>query len=284
MASFARVLAPGERRGENLKCFLTWQEQLDIKTKKLTLSSGHTAMGLEKLTFNRARVSDQIMEVIKQAFLRGDFKPGDKLPREDEIAAQFKVSKVTVREALREMEAEGLIEKRRGVFGGNFASQPGSQKMGELVVNYYRFGSITPEELSEFREVLEPDLIAIAAERRTDEDLQRMRENIEKVEESFAQGKPNPKMQVEFHRLIADACHNRLTSTVTEALTEVFFEILAGLDITFEESVRDLEFNKQFFDCILRRDKRGGRRIMMQHFASFRKIAARNKKLKVQDS
>ncbi len=71
----------------------------------------------------------------------------------------------TAREALREMESEGLIEKRRGIHGGSFVAQPGSEKIGQGVNNLYRFGALTPEELVEFRQILEPALVALAVER-----------------------------------------------------------------------------------------------------------------------
>ncbi len=78
----------------------------------------------EDVNFQRTRVSDQITNVLKQAILDGKLMPGDKLPPEEKIAMQFKVSKVTMREALREMETEGLIEKQRGVFGGSYVAEP----------------------------------------------------------------------------------------------------------------------------------------------------------------
>ena len=126
---------------------------------------------LEKAILPRQRLSDQIRDELKRMILRGDLKRGVKLPTEEQLAGQLKVSKVSVREALRNLETEGLIEKRRGVHGGSFVAHPGSEKMGEWVVNYFRVGMITPEELVDFRKTLEPALVALAVERRTDKDL-----------------------------------------------------------------------------------------------------------------
>jgi DNA-binding FadR family transcriptional regulator len=72
--------------------------------------------------------------------------------------ALYNVSKVTAREALMEMEAQGLIIKRRGIFGGSFVAEPGSEKMVEVVINAYLFGGITAKELAEFRRIVEPGL------------------------------------------------------------------------------------------------------------------------------
>ena len=64
----------------------------------------------------KERISDQVKSILKQSILNGEFKPGEKFPPEVEIAQKLKVSKVSAREALREMEAEGLIKKKTWCF------------------------------------------------------------------------------------------------------------------------------------------------------------------------
>ena len=82
----------------------------------------------QNIVLRQERLSDQVKNHLKQAILDGKFEPGDRLPPEDQLAAMFKVSKVTAREALREMETEGLIKKRRGIYGCSFVAQPGSER------------------------------------------------------------------------------------------------------------------------------------------------------------
>lgn len=105
----------------------------------------------------------------------GVYKPGDKLSPEVEIARQYGVSKVSAREALRELESEGLIVKKRGIFGGSFVAEPGAEKMVDTVTNAFLFGGVTVTDLAEFRQLLEPGLAKLAAQRRTDRDLEVMR-------------------------------------------------------------------------------------------------------------
>lgn len=233
---------------------------------------------LENVELRHQRLSDQVKDVLKQAIFDGQFKPGDKLPPEDQLAEKFNVSKVTAREALREMESEGLIEKRRGIYGGSFVAEPGSEKMGDLVINYYRFGGLTPEELVEFRQILEPQLAALAAERRTDEDLEAMQENIQEVEEAIKKGKPYQAKGIDFHRLIGNACHNRLISAVMEALVKVFLEILSKVPMTLEDAWGDLEYNKKFYEFLLNRQEQEARELMVTHFNTLTEIIERSKK------
>lgn len=232
----------------------------------------------QNIELRQERLSDQVKNHLKQAILDGKFETGDKLPPEDQIAAMFKVSKVTAREALREMETEGLIEKRRGIHGGSFVAQPGSEKLGQVVNNFYRFGALTPEELVEFRQILEPALVALAVERRTEDDLKAIKANIEAVEASLRHGRQNQPKAIEFHRLIADACHNRLISAVMEGMGQVFLEILSQIPFTLEDAQGDLEYNKKFYDYLLHGKKEEARKLMETHFNTLAEIVERWKK------
>ncbi len=232
----------------------------------------------QNIVLRQERLSDQVKNHLKQAILDGKFEPGDRLPPEDQLAAMFKVSKVTAREALREMETEGLIKKRRGIYGGSFVAQPGSEKIGQVVNNFYRFGGLTAEELVEFRQILEPALVALAVERRTEDDLKAIKANIEDVEASIRHGKQNQPKAIEFHRLIADACHNRLISAVMEAMVQVFLEILSQIPFTLEDARGDLEYNKKFYQYLLHGKKEEARKLMETHFNTLAEIVERWKK------
>jgi GntR family transcriptional regulator, transcriptional repressor for pyruvate dehydrogenase complex len=233
---------------------------------------------LEKVVVPRPRLSDQIRDEIKRMILHGELKRGAKLPTEEQLAGQIKVSKVSVREALRNLETEGLIQKRRGVHGGSFVAHPGSEKMGEWVVNYFRVGMITPEELVDFRQTLEPALAALAVERRTDQDLRAIKAIIEEIEAGIGRGEASTPKAVEFHRLIGDACHNRLISMVMEALVKVFEEILAKVPLTLDDAKYDLEHCKRIYDTLLHSNKKKAQDLMVDHFRTLAKIIEREQK------
>jgi len=224
------------------------------------------------------KLSNQVKDVLKHAILKGEFKPGDKLPPETQLVDQLKVSKVTIREALHEMESEGLIEKRRGIYGGSFVAQPGSNKIGQVMNNFYQFGGLTPEEMVQFRQILEPELVAMAVEHRMPEDLEAMKINIQEVEEAINKGKPDQAKGIYFHCLIANACHNRLISAIMSALVEVFLEILSKVPMTLEDARGDLEYNKKFYEFMLNGQKQEARQLMVTHFKTLTEIIERSKK------
>ena len=225
----------------------------------------------------KGRKSDQINAKLKHAILDGHYKPGDKLPPEAEIARQYHVSKVSAREALREMESDGLIEKKRGIFGGSFVTEPGSEKMVNVVINSYLFGGITMRDLAEFRRILEPELAKLAAQRRHGKDLALMEESIKKIRISIEKGSPDRNKAIDFHRLIADACHNPFISSLMEAVVNLFQQVLAK-EPDLETAKKDVENIELFYQCIKAQDGEKAQTAMAQHFDTLEKIIKHDKK------
>jgi GntR family transcriptional regulator, transcriptional repressor for pyruvate dehydrogenase complex len=221
-------------------------------------------LSLEEISFKKVRISDQVEEILKELVLK--HSAGDQIPSEDEIARQLSVSKVTVREALSHLEAQGLIERRRGVYGGTFVAKPTSGKMSEVVMNYYRMGHVTPENLVEFRRTLEPTLAMLAAERITDPELEELKRNIETIQSELEQGKSDRARALEFHALVADACHNPLFSHVMKALTVVFEKVLDRMPLDLEVARYDLNHSKQIYEAFLHRDSAKAYDLMLKHF------------------
>ena len=223
------------------------------------------------------RLSDRINRFLRLAIFKGELKPGDKLPTEERIAKDLKVSKVTVREALRQMESEGLIEKKRGTRGGSFVAEPSPDKIGELILTYIRWAAITPEELAEFRMLLEPSLAAQAALNRTEEDLAAIGQNIEAYQKQVEEGVVDRPIGLQFHVLLAEACHNPMASAVMSAVVEVFEEIIAGVPMTLEDSRIDLDYCRLFYECLKERRAEEARRLMKDHFQVLLEIIDRDK-------
>jgi DNA-binding FadR family transcriptional regulator len=233
-------------------------------------------MKFSDVVLSRSRVSDQIKDALKQAILNGEFKSGDKFPREDQIAATFKVSKVSVREALRDLEGEGIIEKRRGIFGGNFVAQPGMSQMDDLLANYYQFGTITPQELLELGQLMEPTLVSVAVRRRTDKDLERIRINIEEREQCAAAGKVSSRKIPEFHNIIADSCQNQLFSAIMRSLMNVAVRLLPRTAVTADDFAAHLRYSKELYDCIARQDEKAAQACMLSIFEKLMEILRRS--------
>src|SRR3979411_1052358 len=111
------------------------------------------------------RASSDVIAQIRRAILSGQYRPGDRLPTEREMARQFGVSRVTVRDALRALEAAGLLEIRVGGQGGPYVKEPDPARLAESLRTHFHLQGTTFAELAEARLALETTAARLAAER-----------------------------------------------------------------------------------------------------------------------
>lgn len=159
-------------------------------------------------------VADQIRRHIALRLVA----PGEALPSERDLAAMFGVGRPTVQQALRVLEAELLVEARRGRLGGTFVLAPAddAQAMEELIARLLRRRAEL-EELLDYRRVLDPAVARLAAETRRKADL----DAIERTLESMSAALIEPdymRFDTEFHIAVAAATHNRYLRRATEEL------------------------------------------------------------------
>src|SRR5262249_50953129 len=117
------------------------------------------------------KASDILAERLRAFIVQGRFAPGDFLPTERELVAETKLSRTSVRDALRALEAEGLIPSKVGRSGGSMVTLPGRASVARSVELFVRTHGIRLESLLECRVAVEPTLASLAAKRRTPEQL-----------------------------------------------------------------------------------------------------------------
>src|ERR687886_467913 len=123
-----------------------------------------------------ARASSAIADQIRAAIVSGRLTEGERLAPERELAEQFGVSRVTVRDALRALEAMGLIEVRVGARGGAFVTVPTGSVVGQTMSDMMMMQAITPEDIVEARLVVELGTVTLACARATPDDVERLDE------------------------------------------------------------------------------------------------------------
>src|SRR5213595_3714589 len=116
-----------------------------------------------------ARASSSIADQIRAAIVGGKLVEGERLPPERELAEQFGVSRVTVRDALRALEAMGLIEVRVGARGGAFVTAPTGSVVGQTMNDMMMMQAITPEDIIKARLIIELRTITLTNVRATDD-------------------------------------------------------------------------------------------------------------------
>jgi GntR family transcriptional repressor for pyruvate dehydrogenase complex len=164
------------------------------------------------------------MAAITEAIVSGQLRPGDQLQSERDLAEQFGVSRTVIREAVRSLAAQGLVQARSGrgveVMGLGGAAVSRSLNLflrGNPDIDYAR--------IHEVRAGLEIQIAGLAAQRAKGEDLARLAELNGQLASGELAVESAAELDVEFHRAIADATHNRLFVVMLDAIGDVLLEI-----------------------------------------------------------
>jgi GntR family transcriptional repressor for pyruvate dehydrogenase complex len=155
------------------------------------------------------RASEMIVDQIRLLIRAGQLKPGDRLPAERELGDQFGVSRVTVREALRGLEANGMVTIKVGARGGAFVTAPTSAQVGEGIIDLLSMSELTPGEVTEARQVFELGIISLVCERATEQDIADLLEICDRGDAAVQAGSYPMSLSAEFHGRVARASHNK---------------------------------------------------------------------------
>jgi GntR family transcriptional repressor for pyruvate dehydrogenase complex len=154
------------------------------------------------------RISEVIVEQMRILIREGKLVPGDRLPSERNLCERFGVSRVTVREALRVLEASGLVEIRVGARGGAFVTKPSSERVGEGLAELMTLAPMTASDVTEARMVFELGILPLVVERATDDDIADLRILVEQGLSALEAGTYTMAMSAAFHVRVASSTHN----------------------------------------------------------------------------
>ena len=209
---------------------------------------------------SKRNLSQQTAERLYNSIVaEGTLRPGDKLPNEVELSQQLGVSRATLREAIRELAARGVLEVRRG--RGTFVS--------EEVADHKAPGSFLPfaqlRDLFELRSIFEPKAARLACQRATEEELRDILERGEAVERCIRAGQDRTEADRDFHAAIVRAAHNefmvRLLPVIHQAVAAAVESGEHGEQLA-EDTLRDHALLLEF---LAKRDGEGAEHAMAIH-------------------
>ena len=169
---------------------------------------------------NLGRISGVIIDQIRQLIHSGQLVAGARLPSERDLCTQFGVSRVTVREALRVLEASGLIEIRVGARGGAFVTAPTSARVGVGITDLLALSGLSAVEVTEARQLLDLGIARIVCERATDEDIKDLLALCDEAEKANEAGEYGLELSAEFHIRLAQATHNGAIAMLVQSFRE----------------------------------------------------------------
>jgi GntR family transcriptional regulator, transcriptional repressor for pyruvate dehydrogenase complex len=201
--------------------------------RRIEIRSGVRATGHAQFQRIRSvRAFEEIVDQIRGEVSNRRLKAGDRLPPERMLAAQFGVSRNTLREALRSLENAGLLRLQTGASGGAFVREASGDAIVSGLRDMFNLGAIRPEDLTEARVMIESIAVRAACERASAEDVAAMKANIAAAEKAvrekidfYAQAA----IHLDFHRIIARATKNPVMVIVMEALLEVMRNFIEAI-------------------------------------------------------
>jgi GntR family transcriptional repressor for pyruvate dehydrogenase complex len=217
-------------------------------------------MGIQPI--KKANISEQVFEQLKQQLLLGEWKQGEKIPSENELAAAFGVSRVTVRQALQKLTVLGLIETRLGE--GSFVKEVKlGVHMNTLIPMAY-LGEQSLFEVLEFRQVVEVKTAELAAKRATEQDIEELQRIYQQMVEYKDDSRKFSEADLDFHLKIAEITNNSLIIETQNIIKDV-------LSVTMQRIVSErgntggLHYHKMLLEAIREHDSEKAREIMAKH-------------------
>jgi GntR family transcriptional regulator, transcriptional repressor for pyruvate dehydrogenase complex len=174
-------------------------------------------------TVRTSRLYEQIVEQIEDSILKGALKPGDQLPAERELAVRFGVSRTAVREAIKALHEKGLVEAYSG--RGTFITDGTSRAIRQSLDLMIKIGQADSSiHLEEVREILEPEIAALAATRIEEGQLGMMREAIAVMDQQRDDPSAYIEADLDFHLALAEAAANPLILSLIDSIVGLLRE------------------------------------------------------------
>ena len=167
----------------------------------------------------KTRIHEEVVSQVHELIKAGRFKAGDQLPSERELAETFKVSRTSVREALRALETQGLVISKTGM--GNFVADLPIEALVAPLARMLIEEKNALADVFELRKLIEPQIASLAAERATAHDVERMKLLLKKQREQVERGATGVDADTEFHFAIGQATQNHAIEKLVSGLLDV---------------------------------------------------------------
>lgn len=216
-----------------------------------------------------SRLYEQIVRQIEESIQNGELSPGSQLPPERDLAKQFGVSRTAVREAIKALQEKGLVDAfpGRGTFVTTGTPSAMRRSLDRLVNSGEEEGRAY---LVEVRDILEPEIAALAAERADDEALAAMREAVTTMDGAAWDSDVYIEADLDFHLALAEAAGNPIVLSLIDSIVGLLreqrlriFRVEGGPD-------RGQHHHRRILEAIQRRDPQAARAAMQSHLAQVR--------------
>lgn len=220
----------------------------------------------------------RVADAIKDWVVERGLSAGDRLPSEPELIETFGMAKGTIREAMRMLEAQGLVETKTGPGGGSFVRQVSHERARALLGNYFYFRDLTIGDIYQLREMLEPELAASLAGKLPEsalKELERVIADYSRPPQTLDEEREHHVRSLHFHMQLARYADNALLGFLIDFMASIL------TDLTISRHLYDppnpqlwrkgIEYQSQLVRALRDGDGEKARKIMSDHMKNARK-------------
>lgn len=211
-----------------------------------------------------ARLYEQIVQQIEESIFKGELVEGSQLPAERDLAEQFGVSRTAVREAIKSLQEKGLVDAfpGRGTFVTNGTSNSMRRSLDRIIKSGDSDGGAC---LVEVREILEPEIAALAAVRADYGDLAAMREAVDAMDGAGRDPDAYTEADLDFHLALAEAAANPIVLSLIDSIVGLLREQRLRISQVEGGPERGQHYHRSILEAIERHDPQGARAAMQAH-------------------
>jgi DNA-binding FadR family transcriptional regulator len=217
-----------------------------------------------------AKLPQRVASAIVEEIAGRDLEPGDRLPAEAELAEQFGVSRVSIREALRVLETFGVVRIKPGNKGGNEVGTIDAEDLARTLGLFFRMARATYRDLMDARLVIEPFMARRAAERQDPEHLDELRRLMAREASSTAGTPEGDQLALAFHWVICGASGNPVMDSLGRAIHALYGDRLAA-NLLYDPGcwTTARQVHQEIGQAIVEGDGRRAQELMAEHMEGF---------------
>lgn len=218
------------------------------------------------------KMAQVIAAELRAKILQGEFQPGDSLLSEATLMEEYDVSRPTLREALRLLEAQNLISVRRGSHRGPVVSLPDASVTARAVAIQLQLRGATLADVYQFRMIYEPTAARMAAENATPEGVKALRTIVDEEAQCKGNYKAFAEVSWRFHSVLIGLSKNATMAVVTESLQHISEQHAAkGMSVALdrdEQQARSVKAHRKLVDLIEKGAGAEAERFWSRHMAA----------------
>jgi GntR family transcriptional repressor for pyruvate dehydrogenase complex len=218
----------------------------------------------------KTKLHEQIVIQIQALIDKGRLKHGDQLPPERELAAIFKVSRHSVREAIRILEQKKILKSRPG--SGTYIILEDESSVVDILTRAINQEKHTLSEIFQFRELLEPQIAGLAALNATEDDLSILNDILHRQQEEPDDNAASKDLDQDFHRALARATGNSVLLQVVELLDPIFLKSRHAYSQSPQRKRLSVKGHQKILKALRDQDSETARALMAGHLNEIRQL------------